>query len=95
MKKFLAILMAAIMVLSMMSFASADGAYDITLWIPEEAVELTKTQIEDFNASNELGVTFNGKSCKEYYDCKYVSYYSSVHFSIALRNFLISSSELK
>ena len=59
MKKFLAILMAAIMTLSMMSFASADGAYDITLWIPEEAVELTKTQIEDFNASNELGVTFN------------------------------------
>jgi arabinogalactan oligomer/maltooligosaccharide transport system substrate-binding protein len=59
MKKFLAILMAAVMALSMVSFASADGAYDITLWVPEEAVELTKTQVEAFNASNTLGVTFN------------------------------------
>ena len=59
MKKFFAILMAAIMALSMVSFASADGAYDLTLWVPEEMVDLTKTQIEAFNASNELGVTFN------------------------------------
>ena len=59
MKKFLAILMAAVLALSMVSFASADGAYDITLWVPEEAVELTKTQVEAFNASNTLGVTFN------------------------------------
>ncbi len=59
MKKFLAILMAAVMVLSMMSFASADGAYDITVWVPEEAVELTKTQIENFNAENNAGITFN------------------------------------
>ena len=59
MKKFFAILMAAIMALSMVSFASADSAYDITLWVPEEMVDLTKTQIEAFNASNELGVTFN------------------------------------
>ena len=59
MKKFFAILMAAIMALSMVSFASADGAYDIPLWVPEEMVDLTKTQIEAFNASNELGVTFN------------------------------------
>ena len=42
MKKFLAILMAAIMALSMVSIASADpGTYDITVWCPEEAVELT------------------------------------------------------
>ena len=59
MKKFLAILMAAVLALSMVSFASADGAYDITLWVPEEAVELTKSQVEAFNASNTLGVTFN------------------------------------
>ena len=51
--------MAAIMALSMVSFASADSEYDITLWVPEEMVDLTKTQIEAFNASNELGVTFN------------------------------------
>ncbi len=60
MKKFLAILMAAIMVLSMMSFASAESKeYDITIWAPEEAVPLTKAQVEAFNASNELGVKFN------------------------------------
>jgi len=59
MKKVLAIVMAAVMALSMVSFASADGAYDITLWVPEEAVELTKTQVEAFNASNDQGITFN------------------------------------
>ena len=43
MKKILAIVMAAIMALSMMSFAAAEGAkeFKITVWCPEEAVELT------------------------------------------------------
>ncbi len=60
MKKLFAILMAAIMALSMVSFASADGnEYAITIWAPEEAVPLTKAQVEAFNASNELGVKFN------------------------------------
>ena len=62
MKKFLAILMAAIMVLSVMSFASASelaGEYDITVWVAEKAVDLTKKQIENFNKTNELGITFN------------------------------------
>ena len=59
MKKFFAILMAAVMALSMVSFASAEGEYDITIWAPEEAVPLTKAQVEAFNASNELGVKFN------------------------------------
>ena len=62
MKKFLAIVLAAIMVLSMMSFASASelaGEYNITLWVAENAVELTKKQVEDFNASNEDGIKFN------------------------------------
>ena len=60
MKKFLAIVMAAIMVLSMMSFASAElaGEYDITIWVAENAVDLTKQQIEDFNNSNEDGIKF-------------------------------------
>ena len=61
MKKFLAILMAAIMVLSVMSFASASelaGEYDITVWVAEKAVDLTKKQIEDFNASNDAGIKF-------------------------------------
>jgi arabinogalactan oligomer/maltooligosaccharide transport system substrate-binding protein len=61
MKKFLAVLMAAIMVLSMMSFASAElaGEYDITVWVAENAVELTKKQIEDFNSTNTDGIKFN------------------------------------
>ena len=62
MKKFLAIVLAAIMTLSMMSFASASelaGEYDITVWVAEKAVDLTKKQIEDFNSSNEDGIKFN------------------------------------
>ena len=62
MKKFLAIVLAAIMTLSMMSFASASelaGEYDITVWVAEKAVELTKKQIDDFNNSNEDGIKFN------------------------------------
>ena len=62
MKKVLALVLAAIMVLSMMPFASASelaGEYNITLWVAENAVELTKKQVEDFNASNEDGIKFN------------------------------------
>jgi len=35
------------------------GTYDITVWVGEAAVDLTKKQIEDFNKNNELGITFN------------------------------------
>ncbi len=62
MKKFLAMLLAMIMVLSLGLAAVAEGAagtYDITVWCPQEAVELTKSQIEDFNTDNEFGITFN------------------------------------
>ena len=33
--------------------------YDITIWVAEKAVDLTKKQIENFNASNQLGLSFN------------------------------------
>ncbi|MER1992422.1 MAG: extracellular solute-binding protein, partial [Eubacteriales bacterium] len=61
MKKFLAIVMAAIMVLSVCLTAAAElaGEYDITVWVAEKAVDLTKKQIEDFNASNTDGIKFN------------------------------------
>ncbi len=62
MKKFLAILLSLMMVVSMASAASASslaGTYDITIWVAEKAVDLTKQQIADFNASNEFGITFN------------------------------------
>ncbi len=61
MKKFLAILLSAIMVLSMAATASASslaGTYDVTIWVAERAVDLTKQQIEAFNASNDQGITF-------------------------------------
>lgn len=62
MKKFLAVLLTAVMVLSMVASASASslaGTYDITVWVAEKAVDLTKKQIEDFNGSNEYGIVFN------------------------------------
>ena len=34
------------------------GEYTITVWAAEKVVDLTKKQIEDFNKSNELGITF-------------------------------------
>ncbi|MCQ2538748.1 MAG: extracellular solute-binding protein, partial [Lachnospiraceae bacterium] len=39
---------------------TADGelSFNITVWVPELAVDLTKKQIEDFNASNTDGITF-------------------------------------
>ena len=37
------------------------GTYDILVWVGESAVDLTKKQIEDFNASNEFGITFEAE----------------------------------
>ncbi len=62
MKKFLSVLLAAIMALSLVSVAGAsslEGTYDITVWVANEIVDLTKRQIEAFNATNEYGITFN------------------------------------
>ncbi|MBO4679955.1 MAG: extracellular solute-binding protein [Lachnospiraceae bacterium] len=33
--------------------------YDITVWVPEKIVDLTKTQIEDFNNTNTDGIKLN------------------------------------
>ena len=62
MKKFLAILLSAIMALSMISTASAAslaGTYDITIWAAEKVTDLFLQQVEDFNATNTLGIKFN------------------------------------
>ena len=62
MKKFLAVLLTAIMVLSMAVTANASslaGTYDITVWVAAEIVDLTKQQIENYNKTNELGIVFN------------------------------------
>ncbi len=60
MKKFLSLVLAAIMVLSMVCVASAETyTFDITVWVDEKIVELTKQQIADFNANNGEGIVFN------------------------------------
>ena len=35
------------------------GTYDVTIWAPDAAVDLTKSQVDAFNSSNELGITIN------------------------------------
>ena len=62
MKKFLVLLLAMMMVCSMFTTASASslaGTYDITVWVANEIVDLTKAQIEEFNNTNEMGIKFN------------------------------------
>ena len=61
MKKILAIVLAAVMVLSMMSFASAEGLageYEIKVWVADAIVDLTEAQIKRFNETNEDGIVF-------------------------------------
>ena len=61
MKKFLAIVLAAVMALSMVSFASASslaGEYEIKVWVADAIVDLTEAQIKRFNETNEDGITF-------------------------------------
>ncbi len=62
MKKFLAVLMAAIMVLSVCLTATAEslaGTYDATIWVAEEIRELTEQQIKTFNETNTDGIVIN------------------------------------
>ena len=62
MKKLLAIVLALVMALSLMGTALASslaGTYDVKIWVAEKAVDLTKQQIDNFNKTNEDGITFN------------------------------------
>lgn len=59
MKKFLAIVLAAVMALSMMSFASAEslaGEYEVKIWVADAMADLTQSQIDRFNETNEDGI---------------------------------------
>lgn len=73
-KKFLAVLLTAALALTTFAGCGKEGttddgnkqasnngeelSYNITVWVPELAVDLTKKQIEDFNAKNEDGIKF-------------------------------------
>ena len=65
MKKVLALLLALVMIFALAACGGGGakkqdgGSYDIVVWVPELAVELTQKQIEDFNNSNEYGIKFN------------------------------------
>ena len=64
MKKLLALLLTLAMIFSLAACGGGGGSkdggtFDITVWVPELAVDLTKQQIADFNANNEYGITFN------------------------------------
>ena len=72
MKKLLAIFLALALVLSLAACGggktettkggsddSLAGTYDIKVWVAEAAVDLTKKQIDDFNASNSDGIKIN------------------------------------
>ena len=69
MKRTLAILLALVMVLGLVACGTNGGGqeagtelagtYDITVWVGENAVDLTKKQIEDFNNTNTDGIKFN------------------------------------
>ncbi|MBO2517080.1 MAG: sugar ABC transporter substrate-binding protein [Clostridiales bacterium] len=60
MKKLVALVLSLMMVLSVCSFASAEGVnIDVTIWVAEEIKDLTAAQIEEFNATNPYGITFN------------------------------------
>ena len=64
MKKALALLLALAMIFALAACGGGakkqdGGSYDIVVWVPELAVDLTKQQIAAFNESNEYGITFN------------------------------------
>jgi len=68
MKKILSAMLALIMIFALSACAGSSedndgtdlaGTYDITIWAPEAAVELTKSQVAAFNSSNTNGIVFN------------------------------------
>ncbi|MBR0153075.1 MAG: extracellular solute-binding protein [Lachnospiraceae bacterium] len=66
MKKAIALLLVAVMVLSLAACGKKQeeqkselaGEYTITVWVADAAVDLTKEQIEKFNETNEDGIKF-------------------------------------
>ncbi|MBQ9409093.1 MAG: extracellular solute-binding protein [Clostridia bacterium] len=62
MKKLLSLVLALAMLLTVGSFAMGESeSFDVTIWVAEEIVDLTKQQVADFNASNEFGITINAE----------------------------------
>ena len=70
MKKLVSIILVLVMVLSLAACGPTNnpnttnpnvdlaGTYKIKVWVAENIVDLTKTQIDNFNKTNKLGITF-------------------------------------
>ena len=65
MKKLVSIILVLVMVLSLAACKEGvtqnnelAGTYKIKVWVAENIVDLTKTQIDNFNKTNKLGITF-------------------------------------
>ena len=94
MKKFLAMLLALAMIFALAACGgggetkeepaeeevSADlaGTYDVTIWVADAAVDLTKQQIEDFNKTNEFGIVINASKVKLTGDAEHKKNYYNV-----------------
>ncbi len=53
MRKFLAFILSAVMMLSLFSFASAEGfSGEVKIWVADNMVELTKAKVEEFKAAH-------------------------------------------
>ena len=63
MKKLLSLVLAVVMLLACANLASASsqlaGTYDVTVWVAEKVVDLTRQQIDAFNANNAFGIIIN------------------------------------
>ena len=65
MKKVLSLTLALVMIFALCVSGTASassqlaGTYDITVWVADAIVDLTKQQIDDFNATNTDGIVFN------------------------------------
>ncbi len=61
MKKLVSLVIALVMALGLVgaSASSLEGTYDVKIWVAENIVDLTKQQIDNFNATNTLGITIN------------------------------------
>ena len=65
MKKILSVILALVLALSMVACGSTEGTadvagtYDIKVWVAENLVDLTTTQIDNFNKENKMGIVIN------------------------------------
>ena len=61
-KGIVALILAAVMLLLVCACGKTEkkaDEYDVTIWVDEKVVEITKTMVDNFNANNTAGIKFN------------------------------------